>query len=98
MFEKLFGTMKFKDAMEKKIFVLMFNEYMANIPDNFYKNQFDLAKEIGGTTFEMWVKFLTHGPFTSWKAEQIAIIANTQTDKALAGVGENTFFLKYFNP
>ena len=58
---------------------------MQNIPDNFYKNQFELSKEYVGSSYEDWVKILKHPAFDSWKAEQIAIIASTQTDKALAG-------------
>ena len=85
MFDKIFGTMKFKDAADKKRIEILFNAYMENLPDNFYKNQFDLAKEIPGSTYEDWVRILTHPAFDTWKAKQIAIIATTSTDKALAG-------------
>ena len=85
LFETLFSTMKFKNDFEKKKISLLFNEYMQNIPDNFYKNQFELSKEYIGSSYEDWVKILKHPAFDSWKAEQIAIIASTQTDKALAG-------------
>ena len=85
LFETLFSTMKFKNDFEKKKISLLFNEYMQNIPDNFYKNQFELSKEYVGSSYEDWVKILKHPAFDSWKAEQIAIIASTQTDKALAG-------------
>ena len=85
LFETLFSTMKFKNDFEKKKISLLFNEYMQNIPDNFYKNQFELSKEYVGSSYEDWVKIIKHPAFDSWKAEQIAIIASTQTDKALAG-------------
>ena len=49
LFETLFSTMKFKNDFEKKKISLLFNEYMQNIPDNFYKNQFELSKEYVGT-------------------------------------------------
>lgn len=88
MFDILFGTMKFKDNIEKSRYRILFDEYMKGIPENFSKNQFDLAKEIPGSTYEDWVKILTHPAFDTWKANQIAIIATTTTDKALMG-GEN---------
>lgn len=84
LFETLFSTMKFKNDFEKKKISLLFNEYMQNIPDNFYKNQFELAKEYGAS-YEDWVRILSHPAFDTWKAEQIALIAKTTTDKALAG-------------
>ena len=85
MFDKLFGTMNFTNSSDRKRIKLLFEEYMKNLPDNFYKNQFELAKEIDGTTYEDWVRILKHPAFDSWKSEQIAIIATTSTDKALAG-------------
>ena len=84
-FEKLFSTMKFTSDSERKKFKIMFEAYMADIPANFYRNQFDLAVQVSGTTYEDWVKFLKHPAFNTWKSEQIAIIATTETDKALAG-------------
>jgi hypothetical protein len=63
--------------------------YMSDIPDNFYENQFSLAKKYSGTSYEDWVRILKHPAFNSWKAEQIAIIATTSTDRALAGQGED---------
>lgn len=84
MFDLLFKTFKFKSEMDKAIIKTLFDTYMSNIPDNFYKNQFDLAKEYGGS-YEDWVRILSHNAFDSWKGEQIAIIAKTRTDKALAG-------------
>lgn len=83
-FDAIFGTMKFKDQVERKKFEVMFDIYIKDLPDNFYKNQFELAKETS-TDYNDWVKFLTHPSFENWKSEQIAIIATTQTDKALAG-------------
>jgi hypothetical protein len=88
MFDKIFGTMVFKTPLEKAKLKVLFEAYMENIPDNFYKNQFELAKEIEGSTYEDWVKILTHPAFDTWKAQQIAIIATIATDQALAG-GEN---------
>lgn len=84
MFDTLFKGMKFKDVYEKDKFETLFNAYMSNIPENFYKNQFELAKEIGGD-FQDWVKILSYDTFRTWKAEQISIIASTKTDQALAG-------------
>ena len=84
MFNKLFGTMKFKDAIEKANLKTLFEAYMENLPESFYKNQFELAKDLGGS-YEDWVKVLTHPAFDSWKSHQIALIATTSTDKALAG-------------
>ena len=70
LFETLFSTMKFKNDFEKKKISLLFNEYMQNIPDNFYKNQFELSKEYVGSSYEDWVKILKHPAFDSWKAEK----------------------------
>lgn len=85
MFDKLFSTMKFANSTDRKRIKLLFEEYMKGIPENFYKNQFELAKEYDGSTYEDWVRILKHPAFDSWKSEQIAIIATTSTDKALAG-------------
>ena len=84
MFDTLFKGMKFTDSAERDKYETLFNAYMDGLPENFYKNQFDLSKEIGGE-FSDWVKILSFDTFKSWKAEQIAIIANTKTDEALAG-------------
>ena len=86
-FENLFGTMKFVSEFEKNQMKLMFEFYISELPNNFYKNQFDLANDFPGTTYEQWVKMLKHPAFDTWKSEQIAIIASTETDKALAGGG-----------
>lgn len=85
MFNKLFSTMVFKTPLERTRIETLFNEYMKGIPENFYKHQFDLAKEIPGSTYEDWVKILTHPAFDTWKAQQIALIATISTDQALAG-------------
>lgn len=85
LFEDLFSTMAFANDTERKKIKILFENYMDNIPDNFYKNQFELAKEYPGSTYNEWVKILKHPAFDTWKSEQIAIIATTQTDKALAG-------------
>ena len=85
LFEDLFGTMAFANDTERKKIKILFLFYIYNIPDNFYKNQFELAKEYPGSTYNEWVKILKHPAFDTWKSEQIAIIATTQTDKALAG-------------
>lgn len=84
-FNELFSTMAFSSPSERIKLQVLFENYMENIPDNFYKNQFELAKDYPGSTYEEWVKILKHPAFNTWKAEQIAIIATTQTDKALAG-------------
>lgn len=84
-FDELFGTMKFVNDTEKKKMAILFSAYMEDLPDNFYLNQFDLASKYHGTSYEEWVRFLKHPAFNTWKSEQIAIIATTQTDKALAG-------------
>ena len=84
MFNKLFNSMHFKDNMDRLKIQTLFDEYMNNLPDNFYKNQFELAKEYGAG-YEDWVRILSHPAFDTWKAEQIALIAKTTTDKALAG-------------
>ena len=60
-------------------------EFIFYIFDNFYENQFSLAKKYPETSYEDWVKILKHAAFDTWKQEQIAIIASTATDKALAG-------------
>ena len=84
-FENLFGTMKFVNSSERKKISILFEEYLKDLPDNFYLNQFDLAKKYEGSSYEEWVKILTYPAFDSWKAQQIALIAATSTDKALAG-------------
>ena len=84
-FDTLFGTMKFTSNLEKKKLNLLFDEYMKDIPANFYRNQFDLATQYPGSTYEEWVRILEHPAFDSWKSKQISLIATTQTDKALAG-------------
>jgi hypothetical protein len=86
-FDDLFGTMKFTNAHERKKMEIMFDSYLSDLPANFYRNQFDLAAQVSGTTYTDWVNFLKHPAFDSWKSEQIAIIASTETDKALAGGG-----------
>lgn len=90
MFNKLFATMEFKDSKERKYYQALFETYMEDIPDNFYVDQFSLAKKYEGTRYEDWVRILKHPAFNTWKAEQIAIIATTATDKALAGGNENS--------
>ena len=89
MFDKLFATYNFTSAKDRRNLESLFNMYMSEIPENFYENQFSLAKKYIGTSYEDWVKILKHPAFGSWKAEQIAIIATTSTDKALAGQGED---------
>ena len=84
MFNKIFATMSFATAAERTRFENLFNLYMSDIPDNFYVDQFSLAKKYEGTFYEDWVRILKHPAFNTWKSEQIAIIATTATDKALA--------------
>ena len=89
MFNKLFATMDFKNSTERKRFQDLFELYMSDIPDNFYVDQFSLSKKYPETYYEDWVRILKHPAFNTWKSEQIAIIATTATDKALAG-GDDT--------
>ena len=77
MFNKLFATMSFANPAERARFEDMFNIYMSDIPDNFYVDQFSLAKKYPGTFYEDWVRILKHPAFNTWKSEQIAIIATT---------------------
>ena len=76
--------MKFTNAGDRAYVEDLFNKYMADLPANFYRNQFELATQYGNS-YEDWVRMLKHPAFDSWKSEQIAIIATAQTDKALAG-------------
>lgn len=85
LFEDLFKTMKFTSAKEKSLFEEMFDYYVSEIPENFYLNQFELTSKYSGTSYEHWTKFLQHPAFDSWKTKQINLIANIETDKALAG-------------
>lgn len=89
MFDQLFATYDFANAKDRKKLESLFEMYMSDIPDNFYENQFSLAKKYTGTNYVDWVRILKHPAFGSWKAEQIAIIATTSTDKALAGQGDD---------
>lgn len=84
MFDKLFATMSFKNSTERKKFQGLFEMYMSDVPDNFYIDQFTLSKKYSGTNYEDWVRMLKHPAFNSWKSEQVALIATTATDKALA--------------
>ena len=85
MFSDLFGTFAFADGTERRNFEDLYLKYMGDIPTNFYRNQFDLANAYPGTSYEDWVRFLRHPAFASWKAEQVSVIANVQTDQALGG-------------
>ena len=89
MFDKMFATMDFRNSKERKHFEDLFNLYMSDLPQNFYENQFTLASKYPGTQYEDWVRILKHGTFVTWKQEQIAIIAETSTDKALAGMDKD---------
>ena len=89
MFNKLFATMDFKSSKERKKFEDMFNLYMSDLPQNFYENQFTLQNKYPETVYSDWVTILKHGTFVTWKQEQIAIIAETTTDKALAGMDKD---------
>lgn len=90
MFDVMFATMDFKSSKDRKNIESLFNMYMSEIPENFYENQFSLAKKYVGTNYEDWVRILKHPAFCTWKGEQIAIIATTSTDKALAGQEDNS--------
>lgn len=85
MWSTLFGTFKFKNTADRIMLKDMFETYMSDIPKNFYRNHFELQAEYEDTTYEDWLRIITHPAFDSWKAKQIAIIASTTTDKALAG-------------
>lgn len=87
MFDRMFGTMRFQNSKDRRNIEEMFGLYMEDIPSNFYENQFTLAKKYEGTDYADWVRILKHPAFDSWKQEQIALIATTETDKALAGKG-----------
>ena len=89
MFDKIFATMDFKSSKERRYFEELFNLYMSDLPQNFYENQFTLQAKYADTRYEDWVRILKHGTFVSWKQEQIAIIAETSTDKALAGMDKD---------
>lgn len=84
-FENLFGTMKFINSTDRKTLQILFEEYIKDLPENFYLNQFDLTKKYEGSAYEDWFRILTYPAFDSWKAQQIALIAATSTDRALAG-------------
>lgn len=89
MFDRIFATMKFSSSKERKLYEDMFNLYLGDLPDNFYENHFSLAKKYPGTEYERWMKILTHPAFDTWKQSNIAVIATTSTDRALAGVDSN---------
>ena len=89
MFDRMFATMDFKSSKERKRIEDLFNLYMSDLPDNFYENQFSLAKKYTDSGYEDWVRILRHPAFDTWKQEQIAIIASTTTDRALAGVDKD---------
>lgn len=89
MFDIMFATMDFKNSKERRKFEDLFNLYMSDIPNNFYENQFTLQNKYPGTQYEDWVRILKHNAFVTWKQEQIAIIAETTTDKALAGMDKD---------
>lgn len=87
-FEDLFNSYKFKDDSEREMFRQMYIDYINNLPDNFYKNQFKLAEDYPtDADWETWAEFLRHPAFDNWKSKQINVITNAETDKALAGEG-----------
>ena len=89
MLNQLIATYAFANAKDRRLLESLFEMYMSDIPNNFYENQFSLAAKYSGTSYIDWVRILKHPAFNSWKAEQIAIIATTSTDKALAGQGDD---------
>lgn len=89
MFDIMFATMDFKSSKERRKFEDLFNLYMSDIPQNFYENQFTLQAKYPDTSYVDWVRILKHNAFVTWKQEQIAIIAETTTDKALAGMDKD---------
>ena len=89
MFDSMFATMKFTNSKDRRKIEDLFNSYMSDLPDNFYENQFSLAKKYPGTEYSDWMRILKHPAFDTWKQENIAVIATTTTDRALAGVDNN---------
>lgn len=89
-FDDLFKGMRFKNEMERSKLVMFFNEYMTDIPANFYLDQFELQAKYPGSTYLEWLALLTHEPFNVWKATQINMIAQSKVDKALAGSDDIT--------
>lgn len=85
MWNRLFKQFKFKNVADREMLKEMFDCYMADVPTNFYRNHFELQHEYEGTDYENWFRIITYPAFDSWKAEQIAVLASTTTDKALAG-------------
>jgi len=86
-FDELFQAYNFKDSKERDTLKTMYEQYMSDIPGNFYRNQFELSTQYPGTQYEDWVKILRYPAFDTWKKEQISIIAKAETDKALVGGG-----------
>jgi hypothetical protein len=89
MFDSMFATMSFTSSKERRRIEDMFDSYMSDLPQNLYENQFSLQAKYEGTSYQDWVRILTHPAFDTWKQQQIAIIATTSTDRALAGVDTN---------
>lgn len=89
MFDSMFATMSFSSSKERRRIEDMFDSYMSDLPQNLYENQFSLQNKYEGTAYQDWVRILTHPAFDTWKQQQIAIIATTSTDRALAGVDTN---------
>ena len=52
MFDRMFATMDFKNSKERKRIEELFDLYMSELPENFYENQFSLAKKYPGTSYE----------------------------------------------
>lgn len=89
MFDGMFATMEFSSSKERRRIEDMFNSYMSDLPQNLYENQFSLQAKYEGTSYQDWVRILKHPAFDTWKQQQIAIIATTSTDRALAGIDNN---------
>jgi hypothetical protein len=85
----MFATMNFTSSKERRRIEDMFNSYMSDLPQNLYENQFSLQTKYEGTAYQDWVRILKHPAFDTWKQQQIAIIATTSTDRALAGIDTN---------
>lgn len=83
MFDTLFSTFEFKDNIEKTKMKAMLQLYLDNLPDNFYKTQFELAKDYPQTNYQDWVKFLQHPPLKQWVSQQLNVIVEANTNKAL---------------
>lgn len=83
MFNQLFSTFEFKDNIDKTKLEAMLKLYLSDLPENFYKTQFDLANDYPQTNYQDWVRFLQHPPLKNWVSQQLNVIVEANTNKAL---------------